>query len=227
MNTPWGKAQEVKEIADGITRASTASHGGYRISAERHHAMPDVLRAHEPYAGRHWYEEDCDWAVVALAFPDEFKPYDVFQAVRMARFRQDYFKAVRAWLDSGHAATARPLAIYQQFLTENGQRFEPGTSMTDGNGWRVTCSTLDGTRTKQWVFPGDTYYKLPFPTFTEEDVQRVIERHEQAKALGFNSIEQMEKHQVWLAEQAGHTERVRAAVQHSKATGEPIDIRCA
>jgi hypothetical protein len=34
--------------------------------------MPKPLRDFKPFAGRNWYEEDCDWAIVALAFPQHF-----------------------------------------------------------------------------------------------------------------------------------------------------------
>ena len=46
--------------------------------------MPKVLREYQPYAkgpgsGR-WFEEDCDWSIVALAFPEYFGAKDISQA---------------------------------------------------------------------------------------------------------------------------------------------------
>lgn len=41
--------------------------------------MPRVLREIKPFAGLGWYEEDCDWAIVALAFP-QFFPADAIPA---------------------------------------------------------------------------------------------------------------------------------------------------
>ena len=76
VHTPWGPAQQVERIAEGIDFYSTAGHGGYKISAERKKAMPEPYRSHQTFAGGLWYEEDCDWAVVALSFPDEVFKYD-------------------------------------------------------------------------------------------------------------------------------------------------------
>lgn len=70
--TPWGPAQFSRERAPGIVEYTTASHGGIHITKERYAQMPEEYRRHKPWAGRYWYEEDCDWCVVALAFPDDY-----------------------------------------------------------------------------------------------------------------------------------------------------------
>jgi len=77
--TPWGASQSSEEIAHGIVRHDTPSHGGYYVSPERVAQMPKALREFKPFAGSNWYEEDCDWAVVALAFPHLF-PADAIPA---------------------------------------------------------------------------------------------------------------------------------------------------
>jgi hypothetical protein len=74
--TPWGQAQQIEHIAEGIDFYTTASHGGYKISAERKKTMPEPYRSHKTFAGGLWYEEDCDWAVIALSFPDEVFKYN-------------------------------------------------------------------------------------------------------------------------------------------------------
>jgi hypothetical protein len=71
-STPWGHPDTITEIAPGIIRYDTPSHGGYWLSDARIAAMPKPLRDFKPFAGRNWYEEDCDWAIVALAFPQHF-----------------------------------------------------------------------------------------------------------------------------------------------------------
>ena len=43
--------------------------------------MPKCLREFKPWAGPNWYEEDCDWSIVAVAFPQFFKPEDVTHAM--------------------------------------------------------------------------------------------------------------------------------------------------
>lgn len=67
MRTPWGIADSAERIADGITFYTTPSHGGVGLSAARQRDMPDALRVEGG-----WYEEDCDYALVVVAFPDEF-----------------------------------------------------------------------------------------------------------------------------------------------------------
>jgi hypothetical protein len=77
VETPWGPAQTTKEYAPGIVFYSTASHGGFYLSQVRVASMPKCLREFVPFGGEQpgpgrWFEEDCDWAVVALAFPQFF-----------------------------------------------------------------------------------------------------------------------------------------------------------
>lgn len=69
MNTPWGRAQSKKVLVPGITFYSTASHGGYYVSKAIRAVMPPHLVTEDG-----WYEEDCDWSKVALAFPHLFTP---------------------------------------------------------------------------------------------------------------------------------------------------------
>ena len=66
-NTPWGGAQTSEIYADGVVFFTTAGHGGFKLDRARNAAMPKALRV----AGG-WYEEDCEWAKVAVAFPDLF-----------------------------------------------------------------------------------------------------------------------------------------------------------
>lgn len=66
-NTPWGPAQGVERIADGIHNVYTSSHGGYHLSPERNEVVPSYMRCEDG-----WYEEDCDWVIVATVFPTEF-----------------------------------------------------------------------------------------------------------------------------------------------------------
>ncbi len=66
--SPWGAVQHEAEIAPGITQVSTASHGGIFITPERN------ARVHGAWRRKGgWYEEDCDWAIVAITFPEHFQ----------------------------------------------------------------------------------------------------------------------------------------------------------
>lgn len=66
--TPWGPSQTSDKIAPGIMNYTTAGHGGVHVSKKRLAAMPEYLRREKG-----WYEEDCEWTLVALAFPQFFQ----------------------------------------------------------------------------------------------------------------------------------------------------------
>ena len=114
-STPWGPSQTTTEIAPGIVAYTTASHGGYHLSDARVASMPKPLRDFVPFGGPQagpgrWFEEDCDWSVVCVAFPEHF-PDDAIQAAwRTLRnykptlydqLLHDAFPAVpRAWVNT-------------------------------------------------------------------------------------------------------------------------------
>lgn len=67
MNTPWGRSQYKEDIAEGITFYATASHGGLKVKCKLNRQIPEYMRCSDG-----WYEEDCDWARVAVIFPEHF-----------------------------------------------------------------------------------------------------------------------------------------------------------
>ena len=96
MYTSWGKAQNIDTVAEGITWVSTASHGGFIISAERRAAMPRSLREFATFAGGNAYEEDCDAAIIIAAFPQHFTAKQVASAVSIIDAGEGrYFKGVQ------------------------------------------------------------------------------------------------------------------------------------
>lgn len=70
--TPWGEAQQIDRVADGIVFASTASHGGIKLSPERNKEIPAILRKKSG-----WYEEDVEAAIPAAVFADAFAETNV------------------------------------------------------------------------------------------------------------------------------------------------------
>lgn len=70
-STPWGPSQLATIYAEGIVAHMTASHGGFRLSAERNKRIVRSLRISSG-----WYEEDEAWAIVAFNFPDLFTTYE-------------------------------------------------------------------------------------------------------------------------------------------------------
>jgi hypothetical protein len=84
----WGTPDNAKEIIPGAWFVTTPSHGGFILSDERQAAMPDALRLETPS-----YEEDCNYALVVLAFAAEFEnagqPY--------SRWIEDAYRSAKQW----------------------------------------------------------------------------------------------------------------------------------
>lgn len=78
MQTPWGTSEIQKKLTDKhnpniwILRVDTSTHGGYFVPAQVVQTWKEPFKSYKPFAGKGWYEEDCDWSVVALAMPQFF-----------------------------------------------------------------------------------------------------------------------------------------------------------
>lgn len=72
--TPWGTADEVTQIVDGIYWVETPGHGGFYLSEEMNSQVPNSLKQQtfRELGTTGWYEEDCDWAIVVSVFPEHF-----------------------------------------------------------------------------------------------------------------------------------------------------------
>ncbi len=86
-SSPWGPPQTVEVIARGIYLVETASHGGFYLDPTRNAEVPDYFKAasFNRQGERGWYEEDCDWCIPALVFPDEFSAKLGAHTVALAR----------------------------------------------------------------------------------------------------------------------------------------------
>lgn len=85
IQTPWGEPQQVTKLGTGgILSASCAGHGGIFVPDSLIEKIP--ARAQVDAAqwsdSRNWFEEDCCWAHVAVAFPELFRPDQVEAAKR-------------------------------------------------------------------------------------------------------------------------------------------------
>ena len=75
--TPWGSPDHAEQVFAGVWSVYTPSHGGFYVSAERRKVMDQSLLS-LGFGGqtmKGWFEEDCDWALVALSFPEEWKAW--------------------------------------------------------------------------------------------------------------------------------------------------------
>jgi hypothetical protein len=59
--------QSERALAPGIITVETAGHGGIKLDRTRNAKVPEYMRRHGG-----WYEEDCEWSIAAVVFPDEF-----------------------------------------------------------------------------------------------------------------------------------------------------------
>lgn len=69
--TPWGPSQGATVFAEGIVCHSTAGHGGFHLSGDRNASVHSRLRKRDG-----WYEEDAEWAIVAITFPHLFTGFE-------------------------------------------------------------------------------------------------------------------------------------------------------
>ncbi|KRA65178.1 hypothetical protein [Rhizobium sp. Root651] len=79
-STPWGGSQMAVVYAEGVVAHMTSGHGGFHLSTERNAKVHPLLRKDMP-----WYEEDCEWAIVAISFPDLFTGYERSMAEKTVR----------------------------------------------------------------------------------------------------------------------------------------------
>lgn len=86
-STPWGPSQNATRIARGITSYSTAGHGGIKLSAGRNAIIRKEIKDKTWGQRGHdgWYEEDCDAAIVIMAFPEFFRPEQVQYAAQLVK----------------------------------------------------------------------------------------------------------------------------------------------
>lgn len=90
LSTPWGASQWTTIYGDGVRKHSCAGHGGFELTPERNRHVPAPL-----YNSGGWYEEDCEWAAVATAFPELFTTLERQEAERCIRaFDHEAWKAI-------------------------------------------------------------------------------------------------------------------------------------
>ncbi len=107
MRTPWGESQGSNVAAPGIVFYHTAGHGGFHLSPSRMRQFRQTFPSFEPFAGGPWFEEDCDYCIVVLAFGDSvFNDEQIRGAVRavqsMARNGYKGWDRVQEWLQTHH-----------------------------------------------------------------------------------------------------------------------------
>ena len=78
--SPWGRVDHHSPIGDlGFHHHSTPGHGGIYVPPSMLAKMPAPYRNSDG-----WYEEDCEWAKVALSFPSGISERELDQARKTA-----------------------------------------------------------------------------------------------------------------------------------------------
>lgn len=100
MDTPWGRSQTSDRIDMGVTRVSTARHGGLMISAG--YAEKYLSREARDKGLRHGlyyaYEEDCLWAVAMWELKHLWGAYlKLLVATDMEKFYNEMFCCLSLW----------------------------------------------------------------------------------------------------------------------------------
>ena len=74
IHTPWGVADNIERKGKGIFFADTPGHGGYFVPNDMLYRIPKAHQDRARYwsGSPNWYEEDCEWASVVVAFPELF-----------------------------------------------------------------------------------------------------------------------------------------------------------
>ncbi len=97
QHTPWGGADHVEKLAEGVIQVGTPSHGG--IGVENSVALTSLTAAARAEAivegGWHWFEEDCDWAIVCSEMPTLFSQrHRELAAESLKRWNPRYLQAI-------------------------------------------------------------------------------------------------------------------------------------
>ena len=130
-HTPWGASQDATVYAEGVTSHSTAGHGGFKLSAERNRKVHPTLRSKGG-----WYEEDAEWAIVAITFPHLFTAFERRCAERTVK---------DSWPDAWEMISCTVLAPGESYEKDR-RSFE----LTHANDWIVISASNPVTAKASW-----------------------------------------------------------------------------
>jgi hypothetical protein len=180
QNTPWGFAQHTKKYADGIVSYSTAGHGGFRLDAERQAIVDSRLPAFKSFAGRQWYEEDQDWAIVAIMFPECFEPHELRNAVSTVRGSAESERnrgssrgwiEAQAWLES--ASGSQIMAIVAKWNNDNAANWTIASLGSPPKGYGYNCWSVGLRRVCDSKYQNVVLTDYPESLLTDADIERL------------------------------------------------------
>lgn len=173
-SSPWGTIDHVWDVAEGIVRVSTPGHGGYWLWPARMIQLRQQFPLFKPFAGEPWFEEDMDWCVVVLAFPEHFSEHSIWAAFDTFKRSASYSERMAAqqgWLDTDSARKC--FRIAKQYEDAHADHWMCGSMIGGGSTdrlWSVHMTRLrDGA--KKWV-------RMPYPEkpfYTDEELSKFNE----------------------------------------------------
>jgi hypothetical protein len=161
--SPWGKVDGHTPFGDlGLYHHSTPSHGGIYVPDEMLARMP------APYRDGNWYEEDCEWAKVALSFPSGVTDEDLECARKTAInwFPHEFMKVTGETLakEQSHVLMEEHLREYAKdkhvVVSAWGSWYKDRSPIPDG---MVGCFAVLGGRNERGGYDESTgrYFLVP------------------------------------------------------------------
>ena len=119
--TPWGWTKNVVELAEGVWRVSTPSHGGLKLSEERWDSLPAPVR--DAMYTPTFAEEDCEEPIVrTLLGIGNDREREI--ALKVAGYFERYAPALPHLRDCAPAIHYHVLAYGDGRVTEAFKRFD-------------------------------------------------------------------------------------------------------
>lgn len=164
-STPWGAAQHETKYAPGIVFVSTSSHGGFILSGDAAAHVRKLFPDFKTFAGGDAYEEDCDFAIVIIAFPHLFNDEKLYAAWRSIEVSATWDGAsesycrVHFWLTSSHEAEGIRQRV-KAFRAAIAEKWTAGSMGTSGAKWRVwfTHNTTGKSAAVTMDYPSKRFY---------------------------------------------------------------------
>lgn len=136
MQTPWGKAQHVEEIASGIQRVHTAGHGGWKLDRKRNALIPSYMRRKGG-----WYEEDQEVILLSVVFPFLFQNFSKAKESLRDAYPDEYEKFFNEVIPPGMSRTKDE----REFLEKNKDNWIViSAALDEANPEMVVCTATRG-----------------------------------------------------------------------------------
>jgi hypothetical protein len=167
-STPWGPSQYKKNYGRGINFYGTASHGGFKVSTKLNTQMPEVLR----YADG-WYEEDNDWARVAVAYPDRFTAAEFAEArLTLRESAPEAYEAHFGEILQPGESRVRDEQVFAA-LNKDNQVVVSATTVKDDPATVIVMTTTGGVRREpEWA--AARYFKVPTSEYERRMCQHFV-----------------------------------------------------